>query len=407
MNTNRMTTVPAMCSAILILVSATTAMPAHSQQDEAQSQDPAATRAAFSTACDKAMVSHQTVIGQYQGTGALTYFGQVQDRRNRIQSLEVAVQKRRDALRIGVDPVDREIQTFQKIIMQSEATLRRLGGTGHESRQSQEQRADWVADEECYRRYVAFLQSIAAPSLEIMKQELAQASDSRIEQQRQARETQYKAADESAAEQTRERKEADFIAEQAEKERQLREVAAAAVRQKEANEAAATALRLQAQRTAEAEAAAAEQKTAAENAAALAKLQMAEQAALESRRQAEVAAREEQERPAREAAVRAAQVATAEARSAAEKLPTCTDAKVLETVKEGVANSPAGKVVGLRVLGIEDARDGYFPLDVEHQKRNCSANLLTTGGTIVGNYTIRWTNKDRDEIWVETELQPQ
>ena len=310
---------------------------ATAHQDEAQHQELSATRAAFVAACDRAMVSRQ---GAFQRTESFSMFAG-SGRASRIHTLEEAVQKRKESLRIGVDAIDREIRIFQSKAGQNDEALRRGSAPPNMT-------ADWNADKECFSRYVAFLQSIAAPSLETMRQEFEQASAAKIELQRQARESTQRAKDEADAEAARQQKEAAIVAAKVEVEATERAVRQAVQQQTEA------------------------------------------------------ATQHEELRLAREAAAKAATEANEEAQRQAEKLPTCTDDVVLEMVKDMVAASPAGKVVGLRITDFENpsqtALSGPPPV------RHCYTQMLTTDGRNWGPYTIRWEAGGHERFVVEVHL---
>jgi uncharacterized protein len=113
-------------------------------------------------------------------------------------------------------------------------------------------------------------------------------------------------------------------------------------------------------------------------------------------------ARKQAERDAADAAYREAKAA---AQREVDSLPTCDNATVLGAVKGMLADSPAGRLSGLRVSGFEQVRDTTSGVDVAHPHRYCSANLLTTAGAMRGAYSIRWTEA-HDDIWVEARLLP-
>lgn len=500
----------------------TNAGPSASQQDSVVPVQPDnAAREAFAAACNKAIP-----LKGY----ANSWFQQPSSRK--IRNLEQAVQARREALRTGHDDLTRTIQEVEHAIDTMEDMRRRFPGD----------RARPI-DEECAQRYVAFLQSIDAPSWDAAKKEAAQESAAGIDRQRQAREAQQRAADEAAAEQARQQKEAQVAAAQAEEVRQQREaaIAVAAVQRKEADEAAAAAVKRQTEDTARAVAEAAGQNTAAENTSASATPQVATNAAPQTQepnalppaqqdnatriafvaacskffspddftgnrytpkqyisdskaqqgeyilnmgqavqarmdnlgdqfvkeikqvqasigamedarrrdsrpqfgdlvdptlgigeecarrylaflqsidapsrdaakqeaaqRKAAYDAEKERKRAASEAADAARAAATAAAQREVDTLPACDDATVLRAVKGMLADSPAGKLVGLRVSGFEQVRDTTSGVDVAHPHRYCSANLLTTAGAMRGSYKIRWTEA-HDDIWVEARLLP-
>jgi uncharacterized protein len=268
--------------------------------------------------------------------------------RHLIRNLEDAVLARRDALKTGKDPLSEAIQDTQKAIsrMENEGLKNRGRGVPADPR--------LTLAEECFSRYLAYLESVDAPSWDIARKAAEQESGARVEQQRQALESQERAADEVAAEQARQRKEAALVDES----RQRHEAAAAVARRQEAEE----------------------------------------EAAATQKRQEEATAKEESERPAREAAAKIAQNAEEAARREAEKLPACADVAILKSVKEIVAASPAGVTDGLRISGLEEIRS--VRLDTEPAKRFCSAKIMTTAGTMNGVYTIKWTEA-HDNVWIE------
>jgi uncharacterized protein len=487
-----------------------------SQQDTVQPDNDA--RDAFAAACSKAI--------PLKGF-ANSWFQQPSSRK--IRTMEQAVQARRDALRTGHDDLTHTIQEIEHAIDTMEGLRRRNPG-------------DRVLplDEECAKRYIAFLMSIDESSWDLARKGAAQESAAGIERQRQARDAQQRAADEAATEQARQQKEAQAAAAQAEEVRQQREaaIAVAAVQRKEADEAAAAALKRQTEDTARAVAEAAGQNKAAENTSVPAAPQVATNAAGQTQEpnalppaqqdnatriafvaacskffspddftgnrynpkqyisdskaqqgeyilnmgqavqarmdnlgdqfvkeikqvQASIGAMEDARRrdsrpqfgdlvdptlgigeecarrylaflqsidaPSRDAAKQeaaqrkaaydaekerkraaseAADAARAEAKAAAQRevdsLPACDDATVLRAVKGMLADSPAGKLVGLHVSGFEQIRDDHVSGSL---KRYCSANLLTTAGAMRVSYSIRWTEA-HDDIWVEARLLP-
>jgi len=253
-----------------------------------------------------------------------------------ILDLEQAVQARKDALRTGNDPLMVVIQKTQESISRLEKDHR-----------DQPTDLNNPPDQECFKRYLAFLESVDAPSWVIARKAAEQDSAARIEEQRRVLEAKERAAAEVAAEQARRQKEAEVIKAQMDENRKQREAAAAVAQRKDAEAAAA---------------------------------------------------KEEWERPAREAAAKAAQNAADALKREAEKLPACADNNIIKSVKEIVAASPAGVTQGLRISGLEEISS--VRLDTEPAKRFCSAKMMTTAGTINGVYTIRWTEA-HDNVWVE------
>jgi hypothetical protein len=384
--------------AVLAIIATPLALPAWAQQGNAPSPEVAAARAEFAAACNKAA----TTSNGASRTMSSTWFGSASERARRVLTLDDAVQAKRDALKGMPDRVAAEIATF-------------LGQQRREAEEEQRTHHQAVPnplpglDLECIKQYVAFLQAVDAPSLAIAKREAGEATAAEVEQQKEARQAQLKAEDEANAEQLRRRKEAAAAAAQAEQERLDHQAAAAAAQRKEAEEEAAQALKEQTERTAQAQAAAADARKAAESAAQIAKLHDEEQAALEARRQADAAAKEAQERAAREAdeqvADQAARAREETQRREAEKLPPCADDAVLEALKGAVADSPAGKMEGLRVLGIDNVADRPgIALDIVAPKRFCIAKLKTTAGTLGSGYTVTWMSGDHDQIWVEVTI---
>lgn len=382
--------------AALPIMAAAIAVPARAGQDAAQPPQVVAARAEFAAACNTAIAASDGA----SRTMSSGWFAPP-NRAQRILSLDDAVQARRDALKGMPDRLAGEVAGFQTQ-QRRETELERSRHLATPDRLG-------PLDLECIKQYLAFLKALDEPSLAIAKREAGEDSAAEVERQKEARQAQQKAEDEANAEQLRRRKEAADAAAQAERDRLEHQAAAAAAQRKEAEEQAAQALKLQAERTAQAEAAAADAKKAAETAAQLAKLQDQEQAALEARRKADAATKEAQERAAREAddqaADQAARVAQEAQRREAEKLPACADDAVLEALKGAVADSPAGKVAGLRVFGIENPTDHPgTALDIVTPKRFCIARLMTTGGEMGSGYTVRWASKDHDQFWVELSI---
>ena len=302
----------------LALASVAISAPARAQQD-----DPTTT--AFVAACKQA-VTFPGYARTWFGMGAATGI-------MRIRTLDQAVQARKDALRSGVDELTRTMQQVQQAIDRLEESRRRTPNDKFSP-----------IEEECARRYVAYLQSLDAPSWEIARKAAADETAAKLAQQQQFLQAQQQAQDAAAAETARQQKEAAIAAAQA-------EVAAA-------------------QRAAQ--------------------------------QQADAETRENEQRFAREAAAKAGKELADEQRRIAERLPGCTDDQVLEMVKGAVAASPAGHALGLRVVDIQNPREtgvgGSTP------KRSCFAEMMTTAGRSWGPYTISWASGGQDHVLVEVQL---
>jgi hypothetical protein len=322
----------------------------------------AETSESFAEACDKPSL-YSKGLGAGNGRSRFYMFGSERDRR--IHKVEEAAQRRNDSLKSGVDPLEREITIFRKLIKVVGEQVNQL----NPNRDLKAFTADLSADIDCFSRYVAFLDSVDVQSLELLKRQMEQASAARIIEQRQAREAAQRLRELATAEAALRQKEAEIIAQEAEEARQQREAASIAAQKKVVEDAAAREERERPLREAQAKAA---------------------------------TATAEQEHLKQEIASQAAKQAEAEKQEEAEKLPPCASSEVLTALKGAVADSPAGKTVGLRVLGIENpvARS----LDLYTPKRFCSATLITSAGTDTGSYTVRWADKLRRTFWVELTL---
>ncbi|MDR3525569.1 MAG: hypothetical protein P4L66_15875 [Acetobacteraceae bacterium] len=119
---------------------------------------------------------------------------------------------------------------------------------------------------------------------------------------------------------------------------------------------------------------------------------------------AEAAQREKERQYAVEAAAAAGKAQADEAQRAAEKLPGCAEAQVLELVKQAVAASPAGHAYGVRVLDLQNPRE--TGVSGPPPKRSCFAEMATTAGPSWGAYSIAWASGDQDRVLVEVRLKP-
>lgn len=77
-------------------------------------------------------------------------------------------------------------------------------------------------------------------------------------------------------------------------------------------------------------------------------------------------------------------------------LPDCKSGDTVELVEE-IVN---GKTYLLgRFIALDDIQEKAF--NKEKEIRLCYANLLTTKGSEEISYSIRWSNKEKGEFWVE------
>jgi hypothetical protein len=283
------------------------ALPALAQQDDAAT-------AAFVEACKAAIP-----LKGY----ANSWFAQPSS--NAIKTLDQAVEARKRALGGGsYDGLAVQIRNVQHVVDLLENSRKQRPG-------------DRVVpvDLECAHRYLAYLQSLDAPSWELARKALADATSAQIAQQRSELEARQKVQDAAADEEARRQQEIAF---------------------------------------------------------ATAKLN------------AEAAQHEKERQYAVEAAAAAGKAQAEEARQAAEKLPGCTDAQVLELAKQAVAASPAGQAYGVRVLDFQNPREtgvGGPP-----PKRSCFAEMATTAGPYWAAYSVIWASSDQDRILVQVRLKP-
>lgn len=200
-------------------------------------------------------------------------------------------------------------------------------------------------DVECVGKYIAFLQSADAPSWDAARRSAAQASAAKVEQQRQDRDAAQQSRDAAYAETARQQKEA-----------------------------------------------------------AVATAQAGEQAAQRAvQQQARAAILQEGQRLARDEVAKAGEEAAVEAKRQTEPLPTCTGDVVLGMVKDTIAASPAGHVLGLRIVDFDNPRE--TGVTVSPPMRHCFTGMITTAGRNWGPYTVQWASGGRDHILVELQLQ--
>jgi len=171
---------------------------------------------AFVAACKAAFKSHQ---GPYQRTGSWSRFGDVltsapNSNSGRITSFAQAVALRKHWVRMGRDPVKQEIDSIGQLIQREEDTP--LGRATLRSTALDPLKADWLADENCLKSYLAYLQVIQAPSLEAMQAELSAESNARVNDKVAQQQAAQSAAEDAQNELARQRKEADIAAAMAE-----------------------------------------------------------------------------------------------------------------------------------------------------------------------------------------------
>ena len=179
----------------IALAAAAISAPVRAQQDDA-------TTAAFVAACKQAIPL---------GAPAGNWFGRAWSGGTvKILTLDQAVQARKKALSTGYDDLARSIWVVQDGIKNMHYLQTKGIGVGTAGEKNA------TIQEECGQRYIAFLQSIDAPSWEIARTALAQESAAVIAQQSQAVQAQQQAQEAAAAETARRQKEAAIAAAQAE-----------------------------------------------------------------------------------------------------------------------------------------------------------------------------------------------
>ena len=285
------------------------ASPAQAQQDNAAT-------AALVAACNQA-IPLKGFASRWFGNGPVA--GTMQ-----IRNLDQAVEARKGALRGANDSLAMAIKNVQGTIGILEDSRRRAPGDRHAP-----------IELDCAQHYLAYLQSLDAPSWELARKALADASAAQLAQQREELEARQKVQDAAADEEARRQQ-----------------------------EIALTTAKLN----------------------------------------AEAAQHEKERQYAVEAAAAAGKAQAEEARQAAEKLPICAEAQVLELVKQAVAASPAGHAYGVRVLDLQNPRE--TGVSGPPPKRSCFAEMTTTAGPSWGAYSIAWASGDQDRVLVEVRLKP-
>ncbi len=157
-------------------------------------------RVAFVQACDALSKTTRTL------TKAM--FGGI-DRQNRMVNFQEVVEKRKQLLHVGYDPVDREIADFTKMIDHldveyNQTTTRNENGI--------RLRSAALADKARFISYVGFLKVASGPSLQAARQELQQASTDRVERQVEDQAKARELAGEALADNARRQKERDVVA---------------------------------------------------------------------------------------------------------------------------------------------------------------------------------------------------
>ena len=285
------------------------ALPAQAQQGDAAA-------AAFIAACNQA-IPLKGFASRWFGIGPVA--GTMQ-----IRNLDQAVEARERALNGAYDGLAMAIKNVQNVVDLLEKQLKQVPGDRHAP-----------IELDCARRYAAYLHSLDAPSWELARKALADATSAQIAKQREELEARQKLQDAAADEAARRQQEITLTT---------------------------------------------------------------------ARLNAEAAQHEKERQYAVEAAAAAGKAQAEEARRAAEKLPGCADAQVLELAKQAVAASPAGQAYGVRVLDFQNPRE--TGLGGPPPKRSCFAEMATTAGPYWGSYSITWASGDQDRVLVQVRLKP-
>lgn len=83
------------------------------------------------------------------------------------------------------------------------------------------------------------------------------------------------------------------------------------------------------------------------------------------------------------------------------EMPSCESKSVMNLLKGSIEGSPAGKLGGLTVAEVMEARrvQGQWT----DTKQHCAAALFTNTGKHEVRFTTEWMSADKDKIWLQTE----
>jgi len=84
-------------------------------------------------------------------------------------------------------------------------------------------------------------------------------------------------------------------------------------------------------------------------------------------------------------------------------LPACDDSNTKTLVGQIINDMPIVKAAGAQFVSLKDiVEQGY---NEQNEIRVCGATLVTTAGEDALQYHVKWGNKDKDEFYVEAQIQ--
>lgn len=84
-------------------------------------------------------------------------------------------------------------------------------------------------------------------------------------------------------------------------------------------------------------------------------------------------------------------------------IPSCVSSEAENGARDAIDQSPAGKMEGLRLFGLKDAKEASW--DPDAQTRICSIVGLTNVGIRYGTMTLSWLDRSRARYYVSVSLQ--
>ncbi|MFC2974364.1 hypothetical protein ACFOJE_19400 [Azotobacter bryophylli] len=87
----------------------------------------------------------------------------------------------------------------------------------------------------------------------------------------------------------------------------------------------------------------------------------------------------------------------------ASELPSCDSSDSKKLVGQIIESMPAVQIAGIKFVSLKDIEEQGF--NQEAQIRSCHGTLVTTQGENELQYSIKWSNQQKGEFYIEAQLQ--
>ena len=85
------------------------------------------------------------------------------------------------------------------------------------------------------------------------------------------------------------------------------------------------------------------------------------------------------------------------------QLPACDQKETIQLVEKIINDLPAAKSVNAHFVSLKNIKEQGF--NKEKELRSCAANLISTKGENLLQYSIKWIDENKSQYWVEAQVQ--